>query len=289
MLLNKLLPITIAAGHVGNAGATGCGYREETLTKELVELIYNKLRSAGYDIRNVSPKGSYGATAQLVAEYNNANTVTNAQLHLCIHFNASNGKGNGTETWIYAFGNEANKYATPLTNSISNAIGITNRGVKASGTTLCIPMRVKAPVCLIEVCFIDNADDIKKYINNKDKVADAIVKALIGEYSVNTPIQSNQQTSDDWVKRLQAECNIQGFSNQKVDNIPGPNTLKGCPVLRKGAAGAITKLLQEKLGISADGVFGNETYNAVINYQKSKGLDADGVVGQNTWRKLLEL
>lgn len=96
-------------------------------------------------------------------------------------------------------------------------------------------------------------------------------------------------TGDDWVRRLQQECNRQGFSNQKVDGIAGPATLAGCPVLRKGAAGAITKLLQEKLDISVDGIFGANTQAAVINYQKSKGLSADGVVGQNTWRKLLNL
>ena len=49
------------------------------------------------------------------------------------------------------------------------------------------------------------------------------------------------------------------------------------------------KLLQERLGITADGIFGNNTKQAVIGYQKSKGLSADGIVGQNTWRKLLGL
>ena len=38
-----------------------------------------------------------------------------------------------------------------------------------------------------------------------------------------------------------------------------------------------------------DGIFGNDTKNTVIKYQKSKGLSADGIVGQNTWRKLLNI
>ena len=63
----------------------------------------------------------------------------------------------------------------------------------------------------------------------------------------------------------------------------------GCPTLKIGSKGNITKLLQERLNISADGIFGVGTKSRVINYQKSKGLVADGIVGRNTWRKLLRL
>ena len=108
---------------------------------------------------------------------------------------------------------------------------------------------------------------------------------------------SSNSSSNDWVRRLQSECNRQGFSSQAIDGIPGPNTLKGCPMLRQGNSGNITRLLQERLialGFScgsygADGSFGNGTVNAVRNFQSSRGLDADGIVGTNTWRKLLGL
>ena len=49
----------------------------------------------------------------------------------------------------------------------------------------------------------------------------------------------------------------------------------------------LTKFLQGKLGITADGKFGAGTRTAVINYQKKNGLTADGVVGLNTWKKIL--
>ena len=102
---------------------------------------------------------------------------------------------------------------------------------------------------------------------------------------------------EKWVKDLQTECNRQGFSKQKVDGEPGDKTLKGCPTLRKGAEGNITKLAQERL-ISlgydlgkhgADGDFEIDTYNAVVKFQKDNWLTPDGIVGQNTWRKLLNL
>lgn len=106
---------------------------------------------------------------------------------------------------------------------------------------------------------------------------------------------ANSNQGNEWVRRLQQECNKQGFSKQTVDGIPGPATLAGCPVLKKGAKGNITKLLQEKLvklGYSTngvDGIFGSGTHSAVREFQKTRGLSVDGIVGQNTWRKLLNL
>lgn len=98
-----------------------------------------------------------------------------------------------------------------------------------------------------------------------------------------------------WVKELQAECNNQGFSNQNVNGLVSTNTIEGCPTLKKGAKGNITRTLQSVLKAygfncgDVDGDFGGKTYSAVIEYQKSRGLVADGIVGKNTWRALLGL
>lgn len=46
------------------------------------------------------------------------------------------------------------------------------------------------------------------------------------------------------------------------------------------------RMIQQKLGLVADGGFGNDTHNAVVAYQQRVGLPADGLVGINTWTKL---
>ena len=53
--------------------------------------------------------------------------------------------------------------------------------------------------------------------------------------------------------------------------------------IRKGDRGEDVRTLQRALGITDDGIFGEQTEKAVIAYQKSKGLVADGIVGAKTW------
>lgn len=74
---------------------------------------------------------------------------------------------------------------------------------------------------------------------------------------------------------------------------PGPTLLDtssssttALPTLRRGSRGSEVEILQKRLGITADGIFGPGTEAAVKAYQRSKGLTADGVVGPNTWRAL---
>ena len=56
--------------------------------------------------------------------------------------------------------------------------------------------------------------------------------------------------------------------------------------LKKGSKGAEVKILQQKLNLMDDGIFGSLTEEAVKEFQKNNGLTADGIVGQKTWDKL---
>jgi len=57
-------------------------------------------------------------------------------------------------------------------------------------------------------------------------------------------------------------------------------------LLKKGSTGEDVKKLQEKLGLTADGVFGSGTELAVKGWQSTNGLTADGIVGVGTWSKM---
>ena len=131
-------------------------------------------------------------------------------------------------------------------------------------------------------------DALIKFQRNNGLDADGL--AGVRTFAKLDQLIANQTSSqgDAWIRRLQQECNAQGFSNQKVDGFAGPNTLDGCPTLRKGASGNITKLLQERLVSlkystnGVEGIFGQGTYDAVVKYQRAKGLSVDGIVGKGT-------
>lgn len=56
--------------------------------------------------------------------------------------------------------------------------------------------------------------------------------------------------------------------------------------LKKESKGDEVKTLQTLLGITADGIFGNDTEAAVKAFQTAHGLTADGIVGNKTWAAL---
>lgn len=56
--------------------------------------------------------------------------------------------------------------------------------------------------------------------------------------------------------------------------------------IKINSKGTEVRVLQEKLNLVVDGVFGKLTEEAVKQYQRENGLIVDGVVGESTWSKL---
>jgi len=106
--------------------------------------------------------------------------------------------------------------------------------------------------------------------------------------SAPVPRAVPKSAGNEFINRLQQELNKQYNAKLIVDGYYGPKTLNACPMVKITARGNITRLIQERLGVNADGIFGNNTLNAIKNFQRKNGVAADGIVGNNTWKQLLK-
>ncbi|UZM99958.1 N-acetylmuramoyl-L-alanine amidase [Lysinibacillus sp. MHQ-1] len=84
-------------------------------------------------------------------------------------------KGIGTETLIYSGKNIDT--ATAITDAISNASGLQNRGVKIR-TDLGLLKGTNKPCYLIEVCFVNDSVDVSMYKRDFEKICQAIAGQL---------------------------------------------------------------------------------------------------------------
>ena len=94
---------------------------------------------------------------------------------------------------------------------------------------------------------------------------------------------------------LNAVTAFQTANGLTADGIVGANTwrtlltLPPRPTLRQGDKGVYVRYLQQKLTSklyplgAIDGIFGNATRQAVVEFQQENGLAADGIVGPLTW------
>ena len=293
--------VNISSGHSINCQGAADIINEVTEARKVVDRVYEIVKASGKQCYKYHDTSS-SSTQNLVNIVNWHNGFKDG-VDVSIHFNAYThvDKPMGVEVCYYS----NSSLATAVSKEIATAGGFIDRGAKQR-TGLYFLKHTNKPAILIEVCFVDSVADVNLYRANFERICQAIAKSLIGSIVAQAPTTSTSVASapkptptptpsgDAWIRSLQVELNAQGFRDSNgnklvVDGIAGSKTLSACPTLRIGARGNITKLMQQKIGVAADGIFGSGTKQAVINYQKSKGLSADGIVGQNTWRKLLGL
>ena len=293
--------VNISSGHSINCQGAVDIINEVTEARKVVDRVYEIVKASGKQCYKYHDTSS--SSTQNLVNIVNWHNGFNDGVDVSIHFNAYAhvDKPMGVEVCYYS----NSSLATAVSKEIATAGGFIDRGAKQR-TGLYFLKHTNKPAILIEVCFVDSVADVNLYRANFERICQAIAKSLIGSIVAQAPTTSTPvatapkptptptPSGDAWVRSLQVELNAQGFRDSNgnklvVDGIAGSKTLSACPTLKVGARGNITKLMQQKVGTTADGIFGNGTKQAVINYQKSKGLSADGIVGQNTWRKLLGL
>ena len=279
------MKIAVRGGHVPKFTGASKFIDELTEDRKVKDSVIKYLRQLGCDVLDVTPPDNTSTlNGDLSYGVNKANSWR-ADLFISIHFNKAYDNYNGSlgsEVCVYSPFDTAQRVVNELSN-----LGFKNRGQKIRNNLYELN-HTKMKAMIIEVCFVEASEDVALYKKlGHYLIGKTIAKAIISSnnsiYNAK-PLPNNEvilNNTDNWINRLQEECNKQGFNSY--------------PTLRKGARGNITKLLQEKLvshgyntnGI--DGIFGLGTEKAVISFQKNNGLVVDGIVGKNTWRKLLNI
>jgi N-acetylmuramoyl-L-alanine amidase len=297
------MDLIISDGHTLIGKGTGAvGFLNESIcTREIGERVKNILEARGHNVTYLRVDQSENDLYDRVSMANASNGTLFAEIHL----NA--GGGLGTE--VYTYGAKEIPEARQVLNNIV-ALGFKNRGIK-DGKGLYVIRNTKMTAMLIECCFVDTKEDADRY--NADNIALAIANGLVGDGTIIDMLEPNHLfnpgkiekptqvinnayngyiTGED-VKMLQAEINKQFNKGLAVDGLIGPKTLAELPIVKQGAKGNITFVIQELLkkkgfNLNSDGAFGPITDSMVKQFQSNVGIGSDGIVGPVTWKKLLE-
>lgn len=119
-----------------------------------------------------------------------------------LHFNAcvqdlkGNGKTTGTEIYVTKV-DKTTKTEELIVKNVAS-VGLKNRGVKQSDFTVIYNAYQKCGVesALLEICFIDDADDMAIYTKNKDKIAKKIAEAIAKSYKLKLKSDKSLSVND---------------------------------------------------------------------------------------------
>ena len=195
--------INVHAGHNPD-GKVACGavglIRESTEARKVKDEVITQLRQLGhtvYDCTCNNGTGQRDVLEKIVAKCN----AHKADLDVSIHLNCTandktgNGKTTGTEVFLYSNASRAYDYAEGVCKAFE-LLGFKNRGIKYN-PSLYVLKHTNAPAMLVEVCFVDDKDDVELY--DCKAAAEAIVYGITGQYVQEAPetdkAEENEETA----------------------------------------------------------------------------------------------
>ena len=177
--------IVIDPGHNYNkvdTGAAGNGLREQDITFLIAEQLKPILERNGFSVimtrNSIKDNVSTESVSASLAKRADIANKNNADLFVSIHCNASNGSGNGTETYYCTGSGAGKKFASFVQSELIDEVGLKNRGVKSAKYS--VLKNTNMPAILVETAFIDNVDDAKHLGSTTEryKFAEAIAMGI---------------------------------------------------------------------------------------------------------------
>ena len=238
-------------------------YENEFNKQAKIDFIIACLR-CGYNVYDVHPEIQDISVSTRVVRANRAG------LSLLVTF-AYNAFGTGTSfnsaqgIEVYyspynPFPEQSRQLSEEIFEQLVNNTG--RRGRFVGTTSIGVLSNVNFPSSLVEAGFMTNFEEAKLMLN-PSYVLNVGESTCIGV------------------------CNFLGvpYVAREIQNLP---------LVRQGDRNNFVEMLQYLLnqygyGLQTDGIFGGNTYRAVIDFQANNGLTQDGIVGPNTWSALLNI
>jgi N-acetylmuramoyl-L-alanine amidase len=273
-----------------DTGARGIR-QEDNLTMEVGTRVISKLKLLGHQVIDCKPSraSSVGNSLQQRCNIANSNRV---DVFVSIHFNSFNRQVNGTE--IFTASDTGRRIAQSVLDNIVK-LGYFNRGVK-NGLHLYAISNTNMPAILVECCFCDSQQDMKRYNPPDEAEKESILDLQKALNRLKITDDNAKSLVEDGTLDNETKAAIRNFQRMvgiTENGIAGPTTRQAIeqilakPVLRANhAAGTTVKYLQHRLKVVVDGVYGVVTATAIEVFQRKQGLTADGIVGPQTWDKL---
>lgn len=173
--------IFISAGHyLGDPGAsTASGTTEAQEMMLTRDLVVRELESRGVEFLSVPDDINLVPTIGWI----NARSLP-GDIALELHGNSANGSARGTEAFYIDGNNERQKNAEMLLDALIKQVpGLINRGAKPDNNSqfprLAFCRDVAIPSVLIELCFLDNLQDIALLQNQRTLFAKGLADGLV--------------------------------------------------------------------------------------------------------------
>lgn len=224
------MKILLISGHgAGDPGATskinGVSYKEADETRRVTAALKKALNGycevALYPTDRNAFEDYEKGTLSAVAKFSQYDYV------LEIHFNAyksglSDNKTKGVECYVTKTEPDT-KVEEDMCRRIS-AVGLTNRGVKRyNWAVINSARRAGVSSALLEVCFIDDPDDIAVYTKNFQKIVDGIANAIIGGFGLKKP----EKKEDDDVTIYKKLADVPEWGKATVKKLISKGLLEG--------------------------------------------------------------
>ena len=199
------MKLLLIAGHgAGDPGAVGNGYQEATETRKVVAALAKALEGC-CDV------DTYPTDRNAYSDYKAGRLNQTAQFSIYdmvleVHFNAlyaspKDGKTKGVEVFVPTTEQHIS-IAERLCRNVA-AVGLNNRGVKFKNYSVISTAKWYGPLAmLLEVCFIDDPDDMLLYESRFMEVVQAIAKSIIDGFGLQWKEQEEDMTGKEIYEKL---------------------------------------------------------------------------------------